>query len=97
MEVPPRFESRDQSLITRDMRHQPHLDLRVVGAHERLESLTGHEGAADTPPQLRADGDVLQVRVRRGQPACRCDGLHVGGVDAAIWLDSGQQAIDGLP
>ena len=79
------------------MRHEAHLDLRVVGAHQRFEPVAGHEGAADPPPQLGADGNVLQVRVGGGQPSRRSDGLHVGGVDAAVGLDGGQQSVDGLP
>ena len=57
-----------QHLLVRDVREQPQLDLRVVRGDQAV-ALLGHEAGADLAPQLRADRDVLEVRVRAREPA----------------------------
>ena len=65
-----------------DMGEDAQLDLGVVEGEQRL-ALGGDEGLADAAAFLGADGDVLQVRVGRGEAAGAGAGLDVGGVDAA--------------
>ena len=72
-------ERRDQALVAGQVRHDAQLDLGVVGSHQQVP-LGRHEGLADAPAFRRAYGDVLQVRVRRGQPAGGGDGLVVRGM-----------------
>ena len=49
-----------------DMGEDAQFDLGVVEADQDA-ALGGHEGLADAAAFLGADGDVLQVRVGRGQ------------------------------
>ena len=67
-----------------EVRHDAHLDLRVVGGEQRLEALARDERRADLAALLGADRDVLQVRVVRGDAAGAGAGLVVGGVDAPV-------------
>ena len=50
------------------MRHDAQLDLRVIGGDDHV-SRRRHESLADAAALRRADRDVLQVRVLRGQAA----------------------------
>ena len=65
-----------------DVRQDAQLDLAVVGGDELLAG-RGDERRADLAPFLGADGDVLQVRLRRGEPAGRRGAERVGSMDAA--------------
>ena len=65
--------------ILAEMREHAKLDLRVIDG-EKERSRVRHEALSDPAPQLRADGDVLQVRVTRRQPARRGHGLVEAGV-----------------
>ena len=62
-----------------DMREQPQLDLAVIGRDD-LVARRRHEGAADLAAGFRADRDVLQVRLGRGQAARRGGGERERGV-----------------
>ena len=66
--------------IPAQVREDPELDLAVVGGQEQA-AIGGHEGVADAPTELGADGDVLEVRVGRAEPAGLGDRLVVSGVD----------------
>ena len=79
------------------MRHDPHLDLAVVGGHQRLVARAHHERLADRAALLGADRDVLQVRVGARQAPGRGDELVERRVDAAVRHDRLEQALDGLP
>jgi hypothetical protein len=64
------------------------LDLTVIGGQERVVGAAGHEGAPDAPPELAADRNVLQIRIRRRKPSGSGRGLvelrsqpFVGGID----------------
>ena len=96
VEVSPRAEGFDESLVSACVCHEAHLDLRVVGAHEILEAVPGNECAADLPAQFRADRDVLQVGIDGREPAGGRHRLDVGGVDAPVRSHGGEQPIDGL-
>ncbi len=50
-----------QQRIFREMRQQPQLNLRIVRRKQRVSRLS-NECGADLAAQLRADGNVLQVR-----------------------------------
>ena len=64
-----------------DVGEQAQLDLAVI-RRDQLLARRRHEGAADAPPFLGADRNVLQVRVRGGEPARGRRGEREGGVDA---------------
>ena len=72
-----------QLRLAGDVREDPQLDLRVVG-REQPVALLGDEGRADLAPELGADRDRLQVRVRRREPAGRGDRLVERRVQAAV-------------
>ena len=75
-------ERLDQALILGEVRHDAHLDLRVVGGQQGLEAVPGDEDVADPLPFGGAHGDVLEVRLGGGQPPGRGSGLLEGGVHA---------------
>ncbi len=86
-------ERLDQPLVAGQVRHDPHLDLAVVGGHQHAVGGTDHERLPDPPALVGADGDVLQVGVGGGQPAGGGDGLLEGGVDAPVVGDRPQQTV----
>ena len=73
------------------MRHQPELNLTVVRV-EQYPSFPGQEGFPNLPSLLRAHGDVLQVRFRRGDPSGRRRRLVKRGMDAVFPVRQRQQA-----
>ncbi len=82
------------SAVLRQVREHPQLDLRVVGGEDDVPRRRD-EGGADGPAELRADGDVLQVRVVRRQPAGGGDGLVEARVDAAgLGVHVARQRVD---
>ena len=89
-------EGFDECLVPRQVRHEAHLDLRVVGAHERLESLTSDERAANAHTIGAARGNVLQVRIGRRKATRGRSNLGEGRVDASIGGDGRGQGVDHL-
>ena len=85
-------EGVDQRRVPGEMRHQPQLDLAVVRVQQH-PALPGQEGAADLPALLRAHGDILQVRLRGGDPPGGGGGLVKGGMHPALSVHQGQQAL----
>ena len=63
-----------------DVRDQPQLDLVIVGRHDDM-ARRRHEGMADAPAHLGADGDILQVGIVGRQPAGGGGGEVEIGVD----------------
>ena len=57
-------KGRDQALITAHMCKNTELDLRVVRRDEAVIALARYKEGAYLLPFLRADRDVLQVRIR---------------------------------
>ena len=88
-------ERLDQALVAGQVRHDPHLDLAVVGGHQLGVALADDERVADPPAGLGADRDVLQVRLGRRQPAGGGDGLVERGVNPAVGGHRLQQPVDG--
>ncbi len=93
VQVLPRVERLDQPGIAAEVRHDPHLDLRVVRGEQRLVAGAVLEGGADLAALLRLDRHVLQVRVVGCDPAGGRPGLLVGGVHAAV---AGDRLVDGV-
>src|SRR5205085_9983408 len=78
--------------VLRDVRQQTQLKLRVVRRDEDVPTV-GDEGAADAPTEFRADGDVLQVRLRTAEPSRRRHGLVELAVDAPVRADERRQGV----
>ena len=75
------------------VRRQPQLDLRIIRGEQHIARL-GHEGFADLPPDLGADGDVLEVGIGRGQPArLRAHQAVTGVHTAGVRIDRGLERI----
>ena len=89
----------DEALVLRQVRHDPHLDLAVVGRHQlgkvALAALADDERIADPAARLRTNRNVLQVRFGGGKPARRRNGLVERGVDTAVGGHRVQEPIDG--
>ena len=81
VDVLPLLERLFQRVDPGDVRQNPQLDLAVIEADQHAARL-GDEGFANAPPILGAHGDVLQVRVGRGQPPGVRPRDGIGGVDA---------------
>ena len=94
VQVLTRLEGREQRLVARQVRHDAHLDLAVVGRQQRLVAGADDERSPDPAPFLRTDRDVLQVRVLRAQPARRRHDLVVRRMDPAVVGDRLLQALD---
>ena len=75
-------EGLDQALVARVVREDAQLDLRIVG-REQPAALGRHEGLANAHALGAADRDVLDVRMRRREPARRGAELVEGGMDAS--------------
>ena len=76
-----RGESRAQAFISRQVRHDAQLDLRVVGRQQH-PARWRDERLADAPPLGPAHRDVLQVGIDGGQPPGGGDCLRIVGVNA---------------
>ena len=86
-------ERLDEAGIAREMRHEAQLDLRVVG-DEELPAAPGDETAADRLAARGADRDVLEIGLRRAEPAGGGTGLVEAGVDAAgVPVDPGRERV----
>ena len=83
MEVLALVEGAHQVLVTRKMREQAQLDLRVVH-RQKDAALARRERRLDGTPQLRARRNVLQIGVARRQAPRRGDGLVVRGVHTPV-------------
>ena len=79
-------------LIAGDVGKDAQLDLRIVGVHQRF-TLARHKVAAQPAAQLGADGDVLQVRLGRGDAPGAGLGLDKGRVYPAIGGLGVQQSV----
>ena len=83
VEILPASECRDEPFVSRKVREETQLDLRVVGAQEHAV-FRCDERRADAAPELGAHGDVLQVGVRARQPARRGNRLVEARVNPAV-------------
>ena len=92
VEILPAEKGLLHGLVVGNMRKQTQLDLAVVGVHKDVAG-RGDEHPADLCTELLAHRDILQVRLRRGQAACRRHGHLEIGVDAPVGLDDLQQPL----
>ena len=77
-------EGLPQVHVARDVGQDAQLDLAVVGGQQHVVRVARpRRRAGCVRPELGADGDVLEVRVGRREPAGRRDGLLEGRVQAA--------------
>ena len=90
-------EGPDEPLVVREVSHDPHLDLAVVGGEKRRVAIAHDEALADAPPRLGADGDVLQVGLGARQATRSRDGLLEGRVDPPVAFGQRDESVDGLP
>src|SRR3954454_11108947 len=67
--------------VARDVSKDAQLDLAVVRGEQDDVVATGYERVSDAAAELRADGDVLQVRIGGAQTAGGCHGLMEAGVE----------------
>ena len=79
------------------MGHDAHLDLGVVGTHERCVSLTHDESFPDTSTFLGAHGNVLKVGIGTRQSTGGSNRLLIGGVDSSVVGNGLEQPVNGLP
>ena len=82
-----------QDVLAGDVGEHPQLDLVVVAGQQPVARL-GDEAGAHRAPDLGADRDVLQVRVRAREPPGRRGHLVERGVDAAVVLDQGRKRVE---
>ena len=82
----------DQTLIAGHVGENAQLDLGVVGIQEQ-ESVPRDKDLPYLPSKLHADRNVLEVRLRAGDPACRRDRLVKAAVDPAILFDICSQTV----
>src|SRR5215213_2819015 len=75
-------ERAPQVFVAREVRHDPQLDLRIVGGDD-ARTRRSNEAFADVPARRRANRDVLQVGLVRGQPAGDRRGLRIRRMHAA--------------
>ena len=95
MDVLAGSEGPSHRLVTREVRQDAELDLRIVCRDEPPAGLAGQKRAANLLPLGRAGGDVLQVGVARTQPPGGCDGLVERRVNPAGGrLHERRQAVD---
>ena len=87
------LEGVDEVPVGRQVREDAQLDLRVVGDDE-LVARRRDERAADLASGRRADRNVLEIRIGRGEPSGRGDGLPEGRVDAALRVGERRQCVD---
>ena len=87
-------ERAKQTGVAGEMRHDAELDLRIVRGDE-LAARRRHERGADAAAFRGADGNVLQVRVLRGEAPGGGHRLPIGGVDApGALLDLPRQGVE---
>ena len=79
-------EGIDQHRVLRHMRKDPQLDLGIIRIREK-ETFPWHEDAPQKPALLGPGGDILKIRIRRGDPPGGRDRLMKMGVDPAILSD----------
>ena len=85
-------EGLDHVLIARHVGQHAQFNLRIIGVHEHPAGARD-EIAPQLAPQLRAHGNVLQIRLRGTDAAGARFGLVEAGMDAAIRADHLEQAV----
>ena len=78
--------------VTRDVGQQTQLELRIIRRDQFVAGFS-HERAPDSPPQLSANRNVLQVRIARRETAGCRDGLIERTMNAPVARDLVRQRI----
>ena len=87
-------EGVDEILIAGEMRHDAQLYLRVVGGKEEL-ALIGNKSLAHLFALSIPHGNVLQIRIGRGEASGGCDGLIEGGMYVPrLLVDEQREGVD---
>ena len=84
MDVDPGLECFAEPVVTREVREHAELDLGVVRDEEHLVGRSRDERPSDPATELRADRDVLQVRVGAAEASRRGRRLVEGRVHPAV-------------
>ena len=79
---------RNQIFIAGECRQNTEFNLRVVRVHKDLAG-GRHKDGANTTPHLRANGNILQIRIGRGDTPRRRNGLVEAPVNSAVRLNIG--------
>ena len=74
-------------LILAKVRHQAKLYLGIIGTQKGKLRAARHESGANLLPHRGANGDILEIRITRGEPPRNGDGLVVRGTQASIGID----------
>ena len=85
--------SAHQQRVTREVGQKAQFDLGIIGG-KQLCAGRGGEGGANLAAQLGADGNVLQIRIDGGEPACRRRRGLERGVHARLGIGQQRQRID---
>ena len=70
-------------LVICDMRQHTQFNLTVIRIDEDT-AVAGNKHPADLTAKFRADGNILQIWVCRGQAACSCDHVLECSVDTSV-------------
>ena len=92
VEILPGEECVPHGLVLGDVGQQPQLDLAVIRVHQHFPR-PGHEHAPQLAAQLRAGGDVLQVRLRGAEPPGGGDGHLEAGADPPVRANDLHQTV----
>ena len=88
-------ENFHQGFVSAEFGGHPEFDLGVVGGKQHVVFVSGHEGFANLPAHLGADGDVLHVGAMGLQAAGGGNRRFVVGMDAAGGFeDRSRQLVD---
>ena len=79
-------------LVVRDMGQYTQLNLAVVRVHQHISG-SRYEHFPDLRPKVRADGDILQVGIRRRKPPCSRHQILERCVNAAVRADNLHKAV----
>ena len=82
----------DELLIPGQMRQHAQLDLRIIRIHKHKTGLW-QKCLADQSSQFNPHRDVLEIRLRAGNPAGRCDRLVEPAVDPSVFPDIGSETV----
>ena len=93
MQVFAAFVGIDQAGITRKVCHHAHFNLGIVSGQQSLIAGSHHKSGTNFAPCWGADGNILQIRIRRRQTPSGCDGLVECGVNAPVGANGFNQPI----
>jgi hypothetical protein len=85
MDIKPVAEGFLHVVITAHVRDDAEFDLAVIRTEQPVVLIPGNEGLADLAPFLRANGNVLQVRIVAGQATRRSNGLQIARMNAVCY------------